>query len=235
MPKDGFKDFLLKRMLVTYLTLIPSAVLVLFSPSLLSLGIFSFTLILVLVGTVLMHRKFEEEKLVESTRRLNIFVEEFNDKIGNLAYVYSLPSIALEIARDRRVLVDTQAWDKLLTKLSEDLANNGIELTKRIEADEGKFKAHLNDFRKILASLREFKKGFYDMLSEARHLIVYYSSEEFKNRYEKASEEYNRYMDKLKIFSDEIKVRFRESLDENLTEHIQGFSKLFPSEVPQPI
>jgi len=235
MPKNGLKDFLLKRMLVSYLTLIPSAVLVLISPSLLSLGIFSFTLILVLVGTAFMHREFEEEKLVESTRRLNIFVEEFNDKIGNLAYVYSLPSIALEIARDKRVVGDTQAWDKLLTKLSEDLANNGIGLTKRIEADEGQFKAHLGDFRKILDSLREFKRRFYEMFSEASYLRVYYSSLEFKNRYEKASEEYNRYMDKLKIFSDEIKARFRESLDEKLTEHIQGFDKLFPSEVPHPI
>jgi len=42
-------------------------------------------------------------------------------------------------------------------------------------------------------------------------------------------------MDKLRIFSDEIKARFRESLDEKPTEHIQGFDKLFPSEVPHPI
>ena len=107
-------------------------------------------------------------------------------------------------------------------------------MAKRIEADEEQFKTHFNDFRKILASLREFKKRYYEMLHAARYLIVYYSNAEFRNRYEKASEEYNRYMDKLKIFSDEIKVRFRESLDENLTEHTQGFDKLFPSEVPYP-
>lgn len=236
MPKNGFKDFLLKRMLVTYLTLIPSAVGVavsilgiLISPSLLSFGVFSVTLILVLTGTMVMYRKFEEERLVESTRKLNIFVEEFNDRIGNLGYIYSLPSIALEIARNKRVLGDTQAWNKLLTKLSEDLANNGSGLTKRIEADEEQFKAHLNDFRKILASLREFKKSFYEMLSEARHLIVYYSNAEFRNRHEEASEEYNRYMDKLKIFSDEIKARFKESLDDNLTEHVKGNNELFPN------
>jgi hypothetical protein len=123
---------------------------------------------------------------------------------------------------------NTQAWDKLLTKHSEDLTNNMIALSKRIEANRKQFRAYLNDFRQTLTSLQKFKKSFYDMIYEARHLVVYYSSSEFKRKYDRVSEEYNRYMDKVKIFSDDVKVNFTESLDESMTEHIKGFDELFP-------
>ena len=226
---EGIKDFILRRMLVTYLTLIPSALFVVISQSLLSLGIFSVQLILVLIGTWVMHRKFDEERIIDFTKKLNIFVKELEDKVTDPAYNYSLPSIALEIARNKMVFRNTQAWDMLLTKLSEDLTNNAIALDKRIEANGKQFRIYLNGFRQTLVSLQKFKKRFYDMISEASYLGVYYNNSEFRKRYERSSEEYNRYMDKLKIFSDDIKVKFEESLDENLTEHVKGNNELFPN------
>jgi hypothetical protein len=241
MTLEGLKDFILKRMLVAYLALIPSGLNAIILQSLLSIVIFSSNLILVLIGTWIMYRKFkeekrmlEQEKLVEYSRRLDVFVEKFNDKIGHVGDSLSLLCIALEIARDRNVL-ESQAWAKYLTKLSEDLMIDGIGLRERIRVHEEQFKAHLSDFRRILDSLREFKKRFYEMLSDARHLISSYSGAEFKNRYEQASEEYNRYMDDLKTFSNEIKAKFGESLDEKLTGHIQGFDKLFQSEIRHPL
>jgi hypothetical protein len=218
-------------MLVTYLTLIPSVLYVVVSQSLLSLGIFSIQLILVLVGTWVMYRKFEEERLVDLidfTKKLDIFVKELKDKVIDPAYNCSLPCIALEIARNKKVFRNTQAWDKLLTKLSEDLTNDTIALDKRIEADGKQFRIHLKGFRQTLVSMQEFKKRFYEMISEASYLGVYYNNPEFKKIYERSSEEYNRCMEKLKIFSDDIKVKFEESLDENLTERVKGYDELFP-------
>jgi hypothetical protein len=219
-------------MLVTYLALIPSVLYVVVSQSLLTLGIFSIQLILVLVGTWVMYRKFVEERLVDLidfTKKLDIFVKELKDKLIDPACNYSLPCIALEIARNKKVFRDTQAWDKLLTKLSEDLTNNTSTLDKRIEADGKQFRINLNGFRQILVSMQEFKKRFYEMISEASYLGVYYNNPEFKKIYERSSEEYNRYVDKLKIFSDDIKVKFEESLDEKLTERVKGYDELFPS------
>jgi hypothetical protein len=221
-------------MLVAYLTLIPTVLNAVISQSPLSVGIFSFNLILVLIGTWVMYRKFEEERLMDFTRKLNIFVKELEEKIINPAYIYSLPCIALEIARDSRVLGNTQAWDKLVTKLSEDLTNNTIALDKRTEGNGKQFRAHLNDFRGTLISLQEFKRRFYEMITEAcslpslPNLVVFWDSPEFKRRYERISEGYNKYMDKLEIFFDEVKAEFEESFDENLTEHVKEFDELFP-------
>lgn len=233
MTLKGFKDFVLKRMLVAYLVLIPpvlsATILVLgvmVSQSLLSLVSFSAQFTLVLVGTWIMFRKFEEERLTDFTKKLEVLLEQLEDRITSPAYIYSLSSIALEIARNKEVS-DTQAWDKLLTKHSEDLTNNVIALSKRIEADRKQFRVHLNDVRQTLTSLKKFRKSFYDMISEARHLAVYYNSSDFKKRYERFSEEYNRCMDSLKLFSTDIQVKFAESLDENLTEHVKGFDELF--------
>lgn len=229
MTLSGLKDFILKRMLVAYLTLIPSVIYAVISQSSLSIGIFIVSLILVLVGTWIMFGKFEEERLTDFTKKLEVLLEQLEDKITNPAYIYSLPSIALEIARNKEVLGNTKAWDKLLTKHSEDLTNNMIALSKRIESDKKQFRAHLREFCQTLTSTQKFKKDFYDMFHETRHLVVYYSSSEFKRKYDRVSDEYNRYMDKVKIFSDDVKANFSESLEESMTEHIKGFNELFPS------
>lgn len=214
-------------MLVTYLTLIPSVIYAVISQSSLSIWVFIISLILVLVGTWIMFGKFKEERLTDFSKKLEVLLEQLIDKIMNPAYIYSLPSVALEIARNRNVS-NSRAWDKLLTTHSEDLTNNMIALSKRIEANKKPFRVHLNDFRQTLTSVQKFKKSFYEMISEAIHLVVYYGNSEFKKKYDKTSEEYNRYMDKVKIFSDDVKVNFTESLDESGTEHIKGFGALFP-------
>jgi hypothetical protein len=176
-----------------------------------------------------MYKRFDEERLVDFTRKLNIFTKGLEDKIINPAYVYSLPSVALEIARDKRVL-NGQAWEKLLSKLSRDLTDKTRVLNERIEVSKKQFKVYLNDFRQVLALLREFKKGFCEMIPEANYLMSYYSVRPgFSEKYERISEEYNRYMDRLRIFSDDIYVKFKESVDESLTEHVKGFDELFPS------
>lgn len=113
MTLRGLEDFILSHMLVAYLTLILTVSNVLISQSLLSLVLFSANLILVFIGTWVMYRRFGEERLVDFTRKLNIFTKELEDKITDPAYVYSLPSVALEIAGDKRVL-SIQAWEKLL-------------------------------------------------------------------------------------------------------------------------
>jgi hypothetical protein len=233
MTFEELKDFITRHMLVTYLVLLPSGLGVVISilnivvpQSLLSLSVFCTQLIFVILGTMFMYRKSEEQEPIRFSRKLDVFVENSVTKIVNPAYIYSLSSIALEIAWNKEVH-GTQAWDKLLTRHSEDLTNNVIALSKRIEADRKQFRVHLDDFRQTLTSLREFKKDFYDMISEARHLVVYYNSSEFKKRYERFSEEYNRCMDSLKLFSTDAQVKFAESLDENLTEHVKGFDELF--------
>jgi hypothetical protein len=234
MTLKGLKNFIKRHMLVTFLVLLPAGLAVVISilnitlpQSLLSLSVFCAQLICVILGTMFMYRKFEEEKPIKFTRKLDVLVEYLRDKLIDPAYNYSLPSMALEIARNKDV-TNTQAWDKLLTKHSEDLTNNIIALSKRIETNEKQFRVHLNDFRQMLISLQKFKKSFYGMISEAKHLVVYYSNSGFKNRYDRAFEEYNRHMDNIKIFSDDAKVNFSESLDESLTEHLKEFDKSFP-------
>lgn len=234
MTLEGLKDFITRRMLVTYFVLVLSGLGVVISvlntivpQSLLSLSVFCAQLIFVIFGTLFMYRRSEEQKPIEFSRKLDVFAEDFVTKIVNLAYIYSLPYIALEIAGNRDV-VGTQAWSDLLTKLSENLTNNTIALRERIKVDGKQFRTHLNDFRQVLSSLREFKKSFYKMIPEIRHPTAHYSSSEFKKQYDKAYEEYNRCMDEIKIFSKEIKVSFAESIDENLTEHVKGFDELFP-------
>jgi hypothetical protein len=234
MTFEGLKDFITRHMLVTYLVLLPSGLGVVISilnivvpQSLLSLSVFCTQLIFVILGTAFMYRKSEEQEPIKFSRKLDVFVEKFVTKIVNPAYVYSLPSIALEIAGNRDV-VSTQAWSHLLMNLSENLTNNTIALRERIKVDKKQFRTHLNDFRQVLSSLRELKTSFYNMIPEVRHPTTHYSSSEFRKQYDRAYEEYNRCMDEIKIFSNEIKVSFAESIDENLTEHVKGFEELFP-------
>jgi hypothetical protein len=228
-------------MLVAYLVLIPSGLAAVISilnvivpQPLLSLGVFCAQLIFVIFGTVLMYRKSEEEKPIEFARKLNVFVEYLRDKIVDTAYNYSLPCVALEIARDNNVFRNTQAWDKLVTKLSEELMNNAIALVKRIEYNGKEFRAYLNEFRQMLDSLQKFKKRFYEMIIEAcslpslPNLPVFWERPEFKKMYERMSKEYNGYMDRLRSFSDDTKAELRESLNEKLFEYVKGFDELFP-------
>jgi len=181
-----------------------------------------------------MYGKYEEERFNEFSRKLGVFVKELKDRITDPAHNHSLPCIALEIARSNMVLSNTQAWDKLMTKLSEDLTNNTSALNEGIEVIGKKFRVHLNDFRRILISLQKFKKRFYEMIAEAcslpslPNLAVFWDSPEFRKRCERISEEYNKYMDKLEIFFYGVKAEFKESFDEHLTEHVKKFDELFP-------
>lgn len=230
MTLDKFWNFMLRRMLVTYLTLIPSFFLTMISLSPPSLGIFVIQVILVLIGTFVMYRKYDEEKTIEFTKKLGVFVEKFKDKMTDPAYIYSLHSIALEVARKKEVFNKTRAWDKLLSTLSEDLTNKVCALHEKIETSSGKeFTSLFEDFRQILTSLKKFKKRFYEMVDEIGKInfaLIFGLDAQFQGRFNRLHKEYNGYMDRLAIFSDDIKAKLGLALDEDLIQHIHSLSEL---------
>jgi len=231
MPSYKFWDFVLRRMLVTYLTLIPSFLLTIISLSFLSAGILAIHITLVLIGTFVMFKQHALEKSIEITKKVGVFVEDLKNKIADPTYVYSLPLIALEVARSEKILKKTQAWDQLLSKLSEELTNEICTLHERIIKSSGKdFSSLFKDFCHTLTLLKKLKKGFYKMVDEIGKInfaMDFGQDMQFRDRFKRLSEEYNGYMGRLMTFSDNLKAETGMKLDENLLEHICSASELF--------
>jgi hypothetical protein len=225
-----FWDFVVRHELVTYLTLVPSFILTVISLSPISVGIFAFHVILVLVGTSVMFKKHALEKSVEFTKKLGVFVEELKNKTDP-AYIYSLPIIALEVARSEKISKKTQAWDKLLSKLTEDLITEICSLHERIKNSDGKnFLSLLTDFGHTLGLLGDFKKRFYEMVNEYEKIqfaVDFGQDKQFHDRFERLSKEYNGYMNRLVNFSDDLKAEMNIKADDKMFEHICSAKELF--------
>ena len=219
-------------MLVTYLTLIPSLLLAIISLSLFSVVIFTAQVILILIGTQVMFGEYkkeeEREKLVEEkkfTRKLQVLFEEFRDKIGHPGRVYSLPSASLRIAEDETIRKRTEAWSLHLRSLVDNLTKEvdllDAKLKKRI-----RFSMAFEDFQNLLSLLTRIKDTFYKMFAEIKQVKDFTQVSDFQRIYKRLYDEYNKYMDKLGIFSDECKAQFNLKLNKDSIEHLKDLNQL---------
>ena len=174
-------------------------------------------------------REEKGKKEVRFIKRLENFVKDFNDRIANSAYAYSLTSFALEIIHNKAIKQQKIAWQRLFYHLNEDLEHQGILLHKKIKQRNGDLEGLFKDFDSLLSLLRKFKYQFYEMVDDTK--LGFSPNSRSEKTYKKFSEEFNRYMNKLEIFSDEVKAEFGLSLRKNLTEHVKDFSELYPPAV----
>lgn len=199
----------------------------------------SLPIVVFIVGAIIVYREekrkrellYREEKRKKELRfinRLKDFVKVFNEKITNAPYTYSLISIAFRIANDKTIQEKTKAWHLFLYHLDEELTKQGILLDERVKRRKEEFTSLFEDFNSLLSLLRNFKKRFYDMVNDTKKTKGFSNDSKFKKEYKRFCEEFNRYMDKLEIFSDEVKAEFGISLSKDLTEHVKDFSELYP-------
>jgi len=237
MTSHRFWSFILKHMLVTYLTLIPSFFLSIISLSLLSVGIFLIHLALILIGTIVMFRKYVEEKVFEEyekfriqqqkfTKKLEVLFKEFKNKIADSGRAYSLLNIAFIIANDKAIQNRTKAWSLHLRSLLDEINKKTSLLDEKLKEENLYFSIFFRDFQDLLFLLRDFRKAFYMMVEETRQDKDWSKDINFSKAYKKFSEEYNNYVDRLKIFADEVKAEFGESICEDLTEHVKSLNEL---------
>jgi len=202
----------------------------------------SLPIVVFIIGAIILYReaKHKEElshkeengkKELRFIKRLENFVKDFDDKIVNIAYVYSITSIANRIANDKIIRQQRIAWQLFLSHLNEDLTKHGILLHNRVKQRKGEFTNFFQEFSSLLSLLRKFKNQFYKMVTDTKKIHGFSNDSEFKKTYEKFSEEFNKYMDKLEFFSDEVKAEFGLSLGKGLTEHVKDFSELYPPAV----
>jgi hypothetical protein len=179
-------------------------------------------------------KMFEQEKLLRFVKKLHILVREFKENIARSGYGYSLPTSALRIANDKAVIDRTSAWKNSLTRLSNDLDEQSLNLYEKIEkcvkTEEGsKFVELFEDFRGLLASLRDFKNEFYNMINETKTIKNFSQEEDFLKQYTRCREEYNDYMNRIRIFSDDVKAEFDRWFARDLIEHLKDLHELYKS------
>jgi len=193
----------------------------------------SLPIIVFLLGSVILFRQHMHgklhEKLIEFTNKLRVLVEEFKDKISAHSYSYSLPSIALTIANDKEVMKKTEAWNRFLLTFSNNLTKEANALYDRIKESNGKqFSNLFDDFSKLLSHLTDFKREFYNMIKETRDIANFGLDTRFRmNFYNRFSEEYNGYMDRLANFSDDLKAELGLTLNRDLIEHVLDLKELY--------
>ena len=222
-------------MLVTYFTLIPSLLLAIISLSLLSIGIFTAQLILILIGTYMMFGEYEKEKarekLVEEekfTRKLQVLFEEFKDKIGSSAYVYSLPNASLRIAEDEMIRKRTEAWSLHLRSLVDNLTKEANLLDEKLKKGI-RFSLAFEDFQNLLSLLRRIKDTFYIMFVEIKQVKDFTQVSDFQKIYRRCYSEFNNYMDRLSSFSDDLKAEFNLRLSKDSVKRLKDLNELYKS------
>ena len=234
--RSRFWDFILKRMLVTYLTLIPSFFLAVISLSFLSIGILVIQVILILIGTYAMFRKYEQEKahekLIEEekfTKKLQVFLEEFEDRIGSSGYGYSLLNIAFRIANDKTIQERTKAWSFLLHSVLDDLTKKTSSLKEKLKQGTT-FSIAFKEFQNLLFLLRDFTTHFYNMVEETKQVKDFSQDTDFqKIYYKRLHGEFNNYMDRLSSFSDDLKAEFNLRLTKDSIKHLKDLDELYKS------
>jgi len=231
MKLDDFARFIRDKLLVTLLLLLLAEVNAIFLlPKEVAI---SLPIILFLLGSIILFRQYRHEKShqksIEFTNKLHVFTEEFQDKISASNYSYSLPSIALQIANDKEIMNKNEVYNRFLLRLSNDLSKKANTLHERIEKSNGKeFSNLFEDFRKLLSSLADFKREFYNMAKETRSIANFGLDARFRTQfYNRFSEEYNGYMDRLANFSDDLKAEMGLTLDRELIEHVMNLNELY--------
>ena len=214
-------------MLVTFLLLIVALMTALFSlPKEVSI---SLPIVVFILGAIFLYREEKHTKELRFINRLENLVKDFNEKIASSPYSYSLIAIAFWIANDEKIKEKTIAWHLFLNNLNEDFTKQGILLYDRIRKRKGEFASLFEDFSNLLSLFRNFKKQFYNMVNDTKHTKDFSKDSNFEKHYKRFCEEFNKYMDKLENFSDEIKAEFGLSLNEDLVKHVEDLSELYKS------
>jgi len=227
MKLSEFGSFVKSKLMVTLLLLLVAEINAIFSSLPKELSV-SMPIIAFLIGSFILFRQYRQEKSTKFINKLHVFVEEFRDHITNPSYVYSFPSIALEVA-GRKEILTTRGWEELLSKLSENLTIKVCVLLEKIEKSSGKeFTSLFEDFRQTLILLKENRKEFYKMVDEiGLNFAMNFSLDtQFKDGFNRFFKEYNGCMDRLAIFSDDLKAELGLTLDKNLIEHFRSLSDL---------
>jgi len=176
------------------------------------------------------HEEEKSEREARFIKRFDNLMNEFVEKIVNVVYIYSITSIANKIANDEIIRQQKTAWQLFLSHLNDDLTTQSILLHDRIKQRKAEFKILFQEFDSLLSLLRKFRNKFYEMVADTRKLNQSFATDlQFKKNYKKFSEEFDKYMDKLEIFSDEVKVEFGLSLKKELTEHVKDLEELYKS------
>jgi len=232
MSFQGFWVFIKKRMLVTYLTLIPSLLLAIFSLSFLSIGIFMVQVAIILIGTYVMFGEYQKErareKLIEEekfSKRLQVHLNALRDKIGNSAYAFSLLSASLRIAEDENIRKRTEAWSLHFRSFMNNFTEEADILVKKLEKGIG-FHDAFENFKNLLSLHRDIKETFYKMIKETKQSKDFTQDSDFQKIYKRLYEEHNKYMDKLGIFSDECEAQFNLKLYIGSIEHLKDLNQL---------
>jgi hypothetical protein len=182
-----------------------------------------------------MFRHYEEERAVEERlreekfiKKLSVFFKEFKDKIGDSGYGYSLVCIAFVIANDEVIQKRTKAWTSYLHSLLDEL-NKKVSLLDEKLKTLTTFYTVFGDFRSLLFLLRNFRTAFYNMVEETKHDKDFSQDTGFQTLYKRLHEEYNNYMDRLRSFSDDLKVEFDIELGKDEIEHLKDLNTLYKS------
>lgn len=191
----------------------------------------SLMIIVFIVGAIILYREEKRKKELRFINRLKDFLKVFNEKITDVAYTYSLISIAFRIANDETIREKTIGWHLFLQYQDEELTKQGILLNEKVKQRKEDFTSLFEDFKGLLSLLRNFKKRFYDMVNDTKKIKSFSNDSKFKKEYKRFYEEFNKYMDKLDNFSDEVKAEFEISLSKDLTEHVKDFNELHPEKV----
>jgi hypothetical protein len=194
----------------------------------------SLPILIFLFGSLFLfmrHKKGKrQEQFNKYANKLRVLVAELKDKIVDSSNIYSLPNIALKIANDPQIINKTEAWNRLLLILFNKLVMETNTLNEKIEKSTGDdFPYLMTEFARLLGNLSEFKREFYNMIKETRNIAPLGFDQNFKLKFHEFREQYNGYMDKISLFSDDLKAdpELRWEISKELFEHIKDLNELY--------
>jgi tRNA G10 N-methylase Trm11 len=130
------------------------------------------------------------------------------------------------IATNDLIQKRTKAWTFYLHSLLDMLDKNTNLLDEKLKKGTT-FSIAFEDFRNLLFSFRKFRDAFYSMVEETKQDKDFSQDTIFLKEYKRLYEEYNNYMDRLKNFSDDLRVEFNLELSEDLIEHLKDLNELY--------
>jgi len=163
--------------------------------------------------------------------KLEALVTVFNEEITKDGDVTSIVWIASRIAYDPTIREKTMGWYRLFSYLDNELTDKGSILDKKVKQRKEEFTSLFRDFSSLLSLLRDFKEQFYEMINDTKKFKSFSDDSKFKKEYIDFYEKFNRYMDKLDHFSDEVKAEFGTPLNKNLIKHVKDFDELHPEKI----
>jgi hypothetical protein len=222
-----FASFMFHKLIITLLLLVLALInAILFLPKEISV---SLPIFIFIIGAIVLYREEKRSKEFKFVNRLQDFVTDFKERIADSSYAYSLISISFWIANDETVKYRTTAWHLFLHHLNENLTRQTIILHEKVRQRKTEFTILFEDFNNLLFLLRDFKKQFYNIVDDTRKTKDFSKDLKFTEHYKRLCAEFNKYMDKLDIFSDDVKAEFGLSLSKDVTEHIKDLNELYKS------